>query len=383
MGLSRHSSRSARATLDLVGAIYDAALTPEAFPAVLERIAAAVGARSAAFMVEDRARHQLVSGSLLAITEAHMIEYARDWMALDDGFQRILPRLPAGAVATDRDVKDFERTEIYDGWFRRMGMERIMAACPVNDGSLLGIAAFHRRRSKGAFDEDDVGFFQRLVPHLARTAAVQRQLLDAAARRQVSLDVLDRIATGVVMLDPAGRVLLMNRAAREIVDGNDGLSVGRDGLRAALARETAELRRLTCAAASTAEGNGTDAGGAISVSRPSMRRPLSILVSPLRMERPLVWSERPAAVVFVSDPERAPEPPQSAFQRVWGLSPSQARVCAELVAGRGMREVAGRLGISYETARTHLKHALARTGARRQAELVTLLLSAPAGWLQP
>lgn len=378
MTVRRRSPKDGQATLDLVGAIYDGALRPEAFPEVLARVAAAVGARTGVFLVQDREKGRLVSASLLGITEAETIRYERDWLALDVGFQEILPRLPAGSIATDRDVTRFERTEVFDGWFHPMGMDHIMASCPVNDGTLLGMMALHRKA--GAFDDNEIALFQSLVPHLARIATIQRHLLDSAARRQASLEALDRISTGVFLLDAAGRVLLLNKAAHEIVDARDGLALGRNGLETALARESAELRRLTGLAIDTAEGKGMEAGGVMSVSRPSMLRPLSLLVSPLRIERPLLWNERPAAVVFVTDPERAARPPQAAFQRIWGLSPSQSAVCTEILAGRTVQDIADRLAISRETARTHLKHILDRTGTRRQAELIRLLVSAVGGW---
>ena len=52
---------------------------------------------------------------------------------------------------------------------------------------------------------------------------------------------------------------------------------------------------------------------------------------------------------------------------------------ALLIRGKDLNEVSGELKVSRETARTHLKHIFDKTGARRQADLVRLILRGPAG----
>ncbi len=59
----------------------------------------------------------------------------------------------------------------------------------------------------------------------------------------------------------------------------------------------------------------------------------------------------------------------------YGLTAAEMRMAEALSAGDTVREAAEKLGIRVATARNHLNHALAKTGARRQVELVRLLLS--------
>jgi DNA-binding CsgD family transcriptional regulator len=58
------------------------------------------------------------------------------------------------------------------------------------------------------------------------------------------------------------------------------------------------------------------------------------------------------------------------------LTPSEARLTLRLVAGDKLQSAAVKLDISYETARGHLKNIFNKTGARRQAELVILIVTA-------
>ena len=57
----------------------------------------------------------------------------------------------------------------------------------------------------------------------------------------------------------------------------------------------------------------------------------------------------------------------------FGLTAAEAKVAAQIAAGRGLDETAAALGIHRETARTQLKAAFVKTGTRRQPELAALV----------
>ena len=80
--------------------------------------------------------------------------------------------------------------------------------------------------------------------------------------------------------------------------------------------------------------------------------------------------------------------PIDLLQCHFGLTPAEARLALHLVAGETLRSAAVKLSISYETARTCLKHIFRKTGTCRQAELVIVILTAlpdcvgpPEAWL--
>lgn len=59
----------------------------------------------------------------------------------------------------------------------------------------------------------------------------------------------------------------------------------------------------------------------------------------------------------------------------WGLTPAEARLAHLLLLPLSLQESARHLGISSETARTHLKALFGKTRTHRQAELLVKLLS--------
>jgi DNA-binding CsgD family transcriptional regulator len=99
---------------------------------------------------------------------------------------------------------------------------------------------------------------------------------------------------------------------------------------------------------------------------------LTALVVPLKAET--MWlPQRPAAIVFIKD-SRAALPSREHIQLLFDLTPAQAGVAQEILRGDGIQAVAGRLGISPATARTHLLEVFHKTGTSRQAELVRVIL---------
>jgi DNA-binding CsgD family transcriptional regulator len=70
------------------------------------------------------------------------------------------------------------------------------------------------------------------------------------------------------------------------------------------------------------------------------------------------------------------------LQRHFDLTPSEARLTLRLLKGDRLQSAAAKLDISYETARGHLKNIFNKTGARRQAELVVLIIAALPGCLE-
>ena len=62
-------------------------------------------------------------------------------------------------------------------------------------------------------------------------------------------------------------------------------------------------------------------------------------------------------------------------QAVFGLSDGQMRIASRIAAGEGLKQAAESLGISINTARTHLARTFEKTGVNSQTALVRLLLS--------
>ena len=83
---------------------------------------------------------------------------------------------------------------------------------------------------------------------------------------------------------------------------------------------------------------------------------------------------RPTAILLITDPEQAAVVRGERLGQDFGLTPAETVFAVEISKGDGLQAAASRLGVSLTTVRTHLAHVFDKTGTRRQAELVRLIL---------
>jgi len=68
--------------------------------------------------------------------------------------------------------------------------------------------------------------------------------------------------------------------------------------------------------------------------------------------------------------------PEARLRELFGLTAAETKVALGLLTGSGPREIAEEIGVSFNTVRTHLARVLAKTGTRRQGELIRVLMRA-------
>jgi DNA-binding CsgD family transcriptional regulator len=232
----------------------------------------------------------------------------------------------------------------------------------------------HRR-----FDDEDLAMCNLLAPHLARAHAVRRQLRASRQEQGVRTEVLDRIPTGIVLVDSTRLVVAINRAGERILRQRDGIQLD-DGLLHATGRsnQIAMDALLDSPVAKSPE----PAGGFMAIQRPSGRRPYSVNISPL-LDRPAESQVGGrASAVFITDPEpNAARLTASihAFEQMYNLTPAEARLISLLAEGRSLQEISDERGVTINTTRTQLGRLFRKTQTSRQSELVQLALTGIAG----
>ncbi len=214
---------------------------------------------------------------------------------------------------------------------------------------------------------------------------------------------VETLGQGLISLDSRGQVIRMSRAAQAILDARDGIKLEGRVLRAGSAREQIRLTELVAGAVATGSGRGTESadlcstrgapqagskslwtpspGGAMLISRKAPKRPLQLVAAPFHSDEVLL-GDRPAALVFLSDPDARPAPKASLARSLYGLTPTESRLADLLAQGCELTAAAERLSMASTTARFHLKAIFRKTGTGRQAELVRLMAGLPGGWAQ-
>jgi DNA-binding CsgD family transcriptional regulator/PAS domain-containing protein len=279
---------------------------------------------------------------------------------------------PAQTCLTDRSVLpkgEFFNSEFYADFLRPRDVHSILSVYLLSHGAAR--LAFGRPHRAGEWEREHIDALSRFAPHLHSAARINIRLEGTRLTETDVPEVLDQIAQGVIIVDAESRPEFVSQAAQRILGEADGLGVGCQGLHTASRSETAALRRMIAQAASGSFDRDSD--GVLGVSRPSLRRPLSIIVIPLRRRVSWFLPEQSRAIVFVRDPERTAAMPETDLRQLYGLTSAEASLAMEVARGTGLQAAADRTGVTLATARTHLQHIFQKTRTHRQAELVRLI----------
>jgi len=364
----------------LIEMIYDAATDPSLWPDVLEGIADAVkGDHIGIFagiadpMVLSSSRMGKIALRELACSDhchpGEMITERCDSPFPTGTVRYSCPRMSYADAEGAGNSVDLSQPHRMDC---RYGIK-----IPFSDAPIVYLACM-RHRQRGPFDDHDGVLFKSLMPHLERAFGVHvrcEQVKSSLREMQSVLDTFDRAVLG---LNRDGMVALSNRRAQAIVENADGLKL-LDGRLVATSPED-DLKLQSWITRCLESANWFDASSSVSfcLSRDSESLPLQLTITPYAPVLPDAHGQL-AALIYVSDPAHTSRSCSHRLQQLYGLTPTECRLADLLCQGFDVREAAAKLRTTLETARFHLKRVLAKTGTRRQAELIRLMLSLPGG----
>lgn len=83
--------------------------------------------------------------------------------------------------------------------------------------------SFFRGLHHPNFSEDDADRLRLILPHISRSLGVMQRLRTAELTVATSMAALDRLSSGVLLLDQFGIVAFANRSAKRMLEDEDGL----------------------------------------------------------------------------------------------------------------------------------------------------------------
>jgi DNA-binding CsgD family transcriptional regulator/PAS domain-containing protein len=357
--------------------IYSAALAPAHVPAMLSGLGRVFRSHFADSYTrtEDYTRHYGVAVGLDPAD--YQDEFLGVWSRRNVWGKKHPVRLAGEIVTTGQMVpkRDLLRSEMYNEYLHPRGLhEGLRLAIRAGDGAIEDISLL-RPWSAGPFEGEDIRLASMLLPHLQRGAAVARRLRQADAIAETGLAALDSVPHAVFLLNGSGRVLRMNSAAEAMAADHDGLEVTAAGLAPTDVAASAALNCLVLQAAGAAAEPRTS--GSLRLRRRSGRPDLVAIAHPTG--QPAGWglTDPRGVLVIASDPAARSVADAKQLQALYALTPAEATVALDLLAGRDVSEIARHRGRSVATIRTQLGRLLEKTGTTRQVDLVRLLLRLP------
>lgn len=387
--------------------LYEGVSSPERMQIFLDEVVQAVNATGAIFREHtfSTAGNFHIETTDLSETTGYSPEslsaYVDHYWEIDIYLQRALERFRAADCGVSQLLTtkaELQRHEFHSDYLRPFDVG------PMMWGKIEERADYHASisivRPTGAehFGETELKLLTTLAPHLRQALGLSRSLRGLQASNAMLSRGLDEIGIAICMVRQDGTILHSTEEAERLFKNKDsGVSLHKGRLQVAGHDEQKALDSLIGGACGTganrglasavrvksrAAGNRTiqswtaQAGGALLITRKSSLRPLQVVVSPF-CSGSLMNEPQATALIQFSDPLSIPKSRASVLRALYHLTPVESRMADLLLQGFEVREAACHLGTTLETARFYLKQVQAKTGVRRQTELMRLMLSLP------
>jgi DNA-binding CsgD family transcriptional regulator len=362
----------------LVGDIYDAALDSSLWVGVLEQATQFIGGTAAGIYWKD----------ITVQGELHYV-YNVEPSSVDAYFNKYIrfdPSLTAQFFFKVEEIynttnvlpySEFVETTFYKEWVKPNGWADHLAA--TLDKSATSFAQFgvFRNERQGLADDNMRQRMGLLVPHVRRAVLIGN-VIDLQKEKAGSLsDAFNGLDASVFLLDDHCHIAFANIAAQALLDDATILRSVNNNL-IAVDPHAAQLLRHVIAAASGGDGAVGANGVAIPLSsQPGQNWVADILPLTSGARQQAGGRHSAVAAVFVRKVSMAAPYPTEVAARQFRLTPSEARVLDAVLKVSGVPKIAEALGVSEATVKTHLQNIFAKTGVRRQADLIKLVAAYP------
>ncbi|WP_296650774.1 helix-turn-helix transcriptional regulator [Paraburkholderia sp.] len=370
----------------LIHLIYAASTDPAKWQQFLDRFATVVDAAGTVLFMHDFDDSTVVRQE----GDIALMEYVRFDPAFIESYSahysqcnvwaQAENRMPAGCAITSEMLVPYSsllRSEFYGDWLRPQDLAHALGGVVLKTGNKAIKFSAIRSAHGGAFDGAALQLYAALLPHLRQAFEIHKQFVALRSTNAGQTHALDAMPIAVWMCGANCKVLSANRAAQGMTNTQRGLRIDSLGrLRAQMPEDDAKLQ-IALARATGLHGRERRSGTALGLGRLSSVTRISAMVTPVH-EATTGIDEETAAIVFASDPDDGLCTPEELLCKIYGLTRHQARLAGWLMRGEDLKGYAQAHEVAYDTARSHLKQVFAKTGVRRQSDLIRILLSSAA-----
>ena len=370
----------------LTGDLYHAAVDPDRWPELLDRIARSVGARSGTILSMDlhRADRYAVARMSTLFREEHRALYEREYSRHERAHLALVARSEPYRIVVEPEFETARDTVMArpDVAFLRehYGIVDRFGIRVNEDGGRVDCLACQYAEDRGNIEAHEAAALMPLVPHLSQTLLLARTFGALRARYRAVLAVLDRVDVALCLVDADARIVLENRTARHMLERADVVRVdGRGRLRARDAGADAALGAGIARAARTARHEGDDARALLALPTADGAVPCLAELSPVHDTDDELGDRFSGAIVTIVDPSRRASIDARGLDLAYGLTSAEVAVAELLLDGMTYARIAEARSVSAETVKSQVGSLLAKTGAKGRGELVrrVLMLNVP------
>ena len=182
-------------------------------------------------------------------------------------------------------------------------------------------------------------------------------------------EVLDHLISGVIMVDSTLTVHYKNKSADKLLAGDYPLRLKTNKLDCANPNTKRTIRQYI-----------EDQGSSVFTINFHSQE-LHTLIFPLGYPAGNADESCLASVIFLFSTNKDSHHIADVLRTIFKLSPTEAKMASMLVFNPQLSEIADTLGITYNTARTHMKRIYQKTDTNKMSALIQKIMTGPAGLL--
>jgi DNA-binding CsgD family transcriptional regulator/PAS domain-containing protein len=360
---------------DVVRRFFEAAAIPDLWPQALHELALACGAPAATALPITGLT---VATVLVSRNGAGVVEEGirGGWFAPERNTRMArcmaLAQRGCHGVITQQDAyspEELARDPFQHEYIRPNGFSAFCGAILAEAPGLALPVSIERAIGQAPFMRDEVALMNQLFSHLRSAGDLALHIGMESTQRMA--DAFSMAGHPVALLGRDGSVVHMNARFERLI--GDGVLV-KGGRLGSWQPEADRAVDVAVGRAVTYEGTSHGPLKSVVLPRRNGLRPLVAQVVPVvGLAHDVLHLV--AAIVTMTDLEAAGLGPEEAvLTQAFDLTPAEARLAAQIGAGKTLADIATEEGSARETLRSRLKSVFEKTGTSRQAEL-TLLLS--------
>lgn len=225
------------------------------------------------------------------------------------------------------------------------------------------------------FDDDALEFGRRLFPHVRRAALIAMEVYGEARVDPALAQAFDGFTTPCVLFDAQATPLLINAAAKAVLDAKETLEFKDGQVTPRSSKQRTEFDTMVRRCAIGDMKGLPRVGGEMLLPRPEGGTPLIAILIPLGPDNPFEdWSGPARAALYIVDVEQGAERLKGLrrARQLFGLSGAEEDILQRFLRGENLDEIARGRKVSVQTVRTQMKALLGKTQSRRQSDLARL-----------
>jgi DNA-binding CsgD family transcriptional regulator/PAS domain-containing protein len=354
-----------RSTL-LLPDIYNAALRPEAWSAVMRSLSQLTGAIGGGYVVLSKRTNRVINADGVGISAGVAENYVQHYWK-SDPYWRVMHRAAKQWLPLSRLIAeiDLSRNEWYNDFVRKLGVRELTVLKLAETSGLIACIGL---QYAGQLTRQAAEILDQLKEPLGQAGLIDMEMRSRGWQAEIAGNVVEQLSVGVIVINDHGRVVEMNPVAERIVARHEGIGLRQSRVVLGRAFEAAKFEGHLAGVLS-GECSLRKAARML-VGRPAGKRPYSLTLVPSTSYPGSLG--RTYVIVLISDPE-AGIPTEPELADLFGLSPAESRLAIALAEGKKLPEIAAEAGVKMTTLRTQMQSIFRKVGVERQSDLLLTL----------